>query len=43
MNAGSLLGRTDRLKPEDLEELVSQLNDLTVEVEGQEKVRIFCE
>ncbi|MDH4197590.1 MAG: hypothetical protein OEW05_09305 [Candidatus Aminicenantes bacterium] len=33
----------DRIKPEDIEELVSQLNDLTVEVEGKEKVRIFCE
>jgi len=28
---------------EDIEELVSQLNDLTVEVEGKEKVRIYCE
>jgi hypothetical protein len=28
---------------EDIEELVSQLNDLTVEVEGKEKVRICCE
>jgi len=33
----------DRIKPEDIEEIVSQLNDLTVEVEGKEKVRIFCE
>ncbi len=33
----------DRIKPEDIEELVSELNDLTVEVEGKEKVRIFCE
>jgi len=33
----------DRIKPEDIEELVAQLNDLTVEVEGKEKVRIFCE
>jgi len=33
----------NRIKPEDIEELVSQLNDLTVEVEGKEKVRIFCE
>ena len=31
------------IKPEDLEELVTNLNDLTVEVEGKEKVRIFCE
>jgi len=28
---------------EDIEELVSQLSDLTVEVEGKEKVRICCE
>ena len=33
----------NRIKPEDIEELVAQLNDLTVEVEGKEKVRIFCE
>jgi SHOCT-like domain len=28
---------------EDIEELVGQLSDLTVEVEGKEKVRICCE
>jgi len=28
---------------EDIEELVTQLNDLTVEVEGKETVRICCE
>lgn len=32
-----------KMKPEDLEELVTHLNDLTVEVEGKEKVRVFCE
>jgi len=32
-----------KIKPEDIEELVCQLNDLTVEVEGKEKVRVFCE
>ncbi len=32
-----------RIKPEDIEEIVTQLNDLTVEVEGKEKVRVFCE
>jgi hypothetical protein len=32
-----------KIKPEDIEEIVSQLNDLTVEVEGKEKVRVFCE
>jgi hypothetical protein len=31
------------LKPEDLEDLITNLNDLTVDVEGKEKVRIFCE
>ncbi|MBN1223301.1 MAG: hypothetical protein JXB23_08615 [Candidatus Aminicenantes bacterium] len=31
------------LKPEDLEDLVTNLNDLTVDVEGKEKVKIFCE
>lgn len=31
------------LKPEDIEELVATLDDLTVEVEGKESVRIFCE
>lgn len=32
-----------QIKPEDLEEIVYQLNDLSVDVEGKEKVRIFCE
>jgi DNA-directed RNA polymerase subunit F len=32
-----------RLKPEDLDEIIEQLNDLTIDVEGKEKVRIFCE
>ena len=32
-----------KMKPEDLEELITNLNDLTVEVEGKEKVRVFCE
>ncbi len=32
-----------KLKPEDLEELVANLDDLTVDVEGKEKVRIYCE
>jgi hypothetical protein len=31
------------LTPQDIDELVSELNDLTVEVEGKEKVRICCE
>ena len=31
------------IKPEDLEDIVTNLNDLSVEVEGKEKVRIFCE
>ncbi len=32
-----------KLKPEDLDEILIQLNDLTVDVEGKEKVRVFCE
>jgi hypothetical protein len=32
-----------KMKPEDLEELITNLNDLTVEIEGKEKVRVFCE
>ena len=28
---------------QDIEELVTQLDDLTVEVEGKEKVRVYCE
>jgi len=32
-----------KVTPEDIEELVSQINDLTVEVEGKDKVRICCE
>ena len=32
-----------QIKPEDLEEIVYQLNDLSVDVEGKEKVRVFCE
>ena len=31
------------LNPEDLEDLITNLNDLTVDVEGKEKIRIFCE
>lgn len=33
----------NKLKPEDLEELIHNLNDLTVEVDGEDKVRVFCE
>jgi hypothetical protein len=32
-----------KITPEDLEEIITQLNDLTVEVEGEEKIRICCE
>ncbi|MFA5015569.1 MAG: hypothetical protein WC549_08530 [Actinomycetota bacterium] len=32
-----------KIKPEDLEDLLAQLNDLTVDVEGKEKIRVFCE
>jgi SHOCT-like protein len=34
----------NQIKPENLEELVDQLNDLTVDVDqGNNKVRVFCE
>ncbi len=33
----------NRLSPEDLLELVSGLNDINVEVDGSDRVRIFCE
>jgi len=32
-----------KVTPEDLEEIVANLDDVTVEVDGQDKVRIFCE
>lgn len=32
-----------QIKPEDLEDLIEQLNNLTVDVEGKEKIRVFCE
>ncbi|MDD5622417.1 MAG: hypothetical protein PHQ09_04555 [Actinomycetota bacterium] len=32
-----------KIKPEDLEDLLGQLNDLTVDVEGKEKIKVFCE
>ena len=32
-----------KMTPKDIEDLVSNLDDLTVDVEGKEKVRIFCE
>ncbi|MDD8014252.1 MAG: hypothetical protein PHX45_01055 [Acidobacteriota bacterium] len=31
------------ITPQDLEEIVSHLDDMTVEVDGKDKVRIFCE
>ena len=31
------------IKPQNLDELVSQLNDLTVNIESKETVRVFCE
>jgi len=33
----------NHFNPKDIEELLVHLNDLTVEVEGKEKVRVFCE
>ena len=32
-----------RIKPEDLEDIIRQIDDLSVDVEGKEKVKIFCE
>jgi len=32
-----------KITPQDLEDLVSNLDDMTVEVDGRDKVRIFCE
>jgi hypothetical protein len=32
-----------KMSKEDLDELIENLNDLTVDVEGEESVRIFCE
>jgi len=32
-----------KISPQDLEEIVANLDDLTVDVDGKEKVRIFCE
>ena len=33
----------DKISPEDLEQIVAQLDDLTVDIDGKDKVRIFCE
>ena len=32
-----------KLKPEDLEEIIRQLDDFSVNIEGKETVKIFCE
>lgn len=32
-----------KIKPEDLDDLIIQLNNLTVNVEGKETVKVFCE
>jgi hypothetical protein len=32
-----------KITPQDLEEIVSNLDDMTIEVDGKDKVRIFCE
>lgn len=32
-----------QIKPEDLDEFITQLSDLKVDVEGDDKVKIFCE
>ncbi len=33
----------NKIKPEDIDEIIKQLDDLTVNVEGKETVRVFCE
>ncbi len=33
----------NKMKPEDLDELILNLNDLQIEVDGDEVVRVFCE
>jgi len=32
-----------QITPQDLEEIVSNLDYMTIEVDGKDKVRIFCE
>ena len=32
-----------KISPQDLEDLVGNLDDMTIEVDGKDKVRIFCE
>ncbi len=32
-----------KITPQDLEDLISNLDDMIVEVDGEEKVRVFCE
>ena len=33
----------NHITPQDLDDLVMQLDDLTVDVEGKETVKVFCE
>lgn len=32
-----------KIKPEDIDEIITQIDNLTVDVEGKETVRFFCE
>ena len=32
-----------KISPQDLEDLIVNLDDLTVDVDGKDKVRIYCE
>jgi membrane peptidoglycan carboxypeptidase len=32
-----------KIKPEDIDEILTQINDFTVDVEGKETVKVFCE
>lgn len=31
------------IKPEDIDEIITQINDFTVDIEGKETVKVFCE
>ena len=31
------------IKPEDIDDIITQINDFTVDIEGKETVKIFCE
>lgn len=43
LSEGKITVDLSQITEENLEEIVECLNDLTVDVEGKEKVRVFCE